>query len=684
MKVSANWLKDFVTLNPPFEKIAEDLTLAGLEVKKVEPVPGQKDHLFEIEITSNRPDWLSHIGVAREIAAAQNLSFKAPEMPKVPNRPMPQGWKINLKDQEACPYYTGVYIEGVQNLATPDFMKDRLAACGIRSISLIVDITNYVLLETGQPLHAFDADLLSGQEIQVRRAKAEEKFTAINGQAYPLASHDLVIGDSEKAVALAGVMGGKDTEVSARTRNIFLESAFFHPRFVRHTSRRLNLSSDSSYRFERRVDPEGVDYGRERAIALIEKYAKPRFISAVVKAGQKPVLAKPVIHLSVQETVKKLGAPLKQHQILSILNRLGFDSKQDSAESVKVHIPSFRADVTEPVDLIEEVARIYGFENIPETLPVRAPAGVSQSPLYRLEEDARNYCAAAGCYETVTFSLISTHGLDAEKELAQAVGVNNPQNQELSWMRPFFWPSFCQVIQKNLSWGAQRIPVFEIANLYHWNAAKKSITEQRWLGIALAGKFREKSWLDSERNYSFYDLKGILSGWLEHAGAEEVCFREIEKSFLINPGAETITVNGEVCGYVGEIHPRKLKHWDVNVPVYFAEVCLENVLTAVSQKRIFAEIPKYPSITRDLSVTVADSVNSGVIEEEIKKLGKGIVTHVELFDLFRGGRVPKGYKNLAYRVIYQSLEKTLLSEDIQKVHSGIAARIVEKYQASFQ
>lgn len=683
MKVSVNWLKDYVTINPPLEKVAEDLTLAGLEVKKIEPSADGKDTLLEIEITSNRPDWLSHLGVAREIAAVQNLSLKQLDLPKAVNRPMPQGWRINLKDLEACPYYTGVYIEGIQSLATPDFMKDRLAACGLRSIHVVVDITNYVLLEMGQPLHAFDADLLQGQEIVIRRAKAEEKFSAINGQQFILSPQDLVIADGERAVALAGVMGGKDSEVTSRTRNVFLESAFFLPRFVRQTSRRLNLSSDSSYRFERRVDPEGVDAGRERAIALIHQYAKPRFISAVIKSGQKPVLQKTSFHLSVNEVAKKLGTAIKTHQISSALIRLGFEAKQDSADSVKITVPSFRADVTETVDLVEEVARIHGFDQIPDTLPSRPPLLVKQSSVFKLEDAARAYFQGTGCYETVTFSLISSKGLNAERDLQHAVYVNNPQNQELCWMRPFFLPSLLQVVQKNLSWGAVRIPLFEVANLYKQGADKLPY-EERSLGVVLAGKFREKSWADSGRDYTFYDLKGLIREFLVRSGISEISFRPLQSPFYLNPGFEEVITRGKRVGTVGEVHPKFAKQWDVDLPVFAAELSLDLIAQAAEWKRTYQEVPRFPGIERDLSVQVAETVHAGTIEEDILKMGSGLLAHVEVFDLYQGERVPKGFKNLAFRLIYQSLERTLVSEEVHQIHTKIAAEIAKKYQAAFQ
>ncbi len=686
MKISTNWLKDFVALAPPLERIAERLTLAGLEVKKVEATPDRKDVVFEIEITTNRPDWLSHLGVAREIAAVENTALKVPwaSAKAEASRTPAHGWKIHLKDQDACPYYTGVYMEGIDpSLPAPDFMRDRLTACGVRPVSLIVDITNYVLLETGQPLHAFDADLLRGKEILVRRARSGEKMTAIDGKELILEPSDLVIADADRAVALAGIMGGRETEISARTRNIFLESAFFLPRGVRLSSRRIGLSSDSSYRFERRVDPEGVDLGRERAVSLIQQYLKPRFTSAVLRAGQSP--ARPVrIHLTSGELEKRLGVKIKPHQIASVFTRLGLESKQDGAETWKVEVPSFRADLTEPVDLLEEAARIYGFEEIPETLPARAPSIPNEDARLKLEDATRNYFSGLGFFEAVTFSLISGRGLDPEKDLGNAVKVHNPQNSELCWMRPHLWPGLLGVVQKNTSFGAGRIMFYEQARVYRIPEGAKQAHEEPAIGIVMSGKWRLKNWLDSEREATFHDLKGILESYLACSGLGGAKFEPSPRPFLLWPGAEKIMIAGREAGFLGEISPAVLKAWDLEDRVFYAELFLPVLAEAAVWKKTFREIPKFPAVERDLAVVVEESVHAGKIEEDIRSLGGPLLKEVILFDLFRGGRVPKGYKNLAFRLVYQSRERTLVSADIQTLHGEIAEKIAALFQASFQ
>ena len=684
MKISTNWLKDFVELAPPVSRIAERLTMAGLEVKKCETLKTPADTIFEIEITSNRPDWLSHWGVAREIAAVENLSLKNPVVDIEKNRVPAKGWDVKIKDAEGCPYYTGVLIEGITLNKTPDFIADRLLACGVRGVNLIVDITNYVLLEIGQPLHAFDADLVHGKEIQLRKARAGEKFHAINGSEITLKSDDLVVADAERAVALAGVMGGKDSEINARTRNVFLESAFFHPTRVRKTSRQHQLSSDSSYRFERRVDPEGVDLGSRRALWLIQKYAEPRSISAVIKAGEKPQLEVKMIHLRSDEVKKILGVEIKPSQVTSILTRLGLDVKPHSEGILKVGIPSFRPDLARSVDLVEEIARIYGYDNIPETLPAQEPLAVGESPRLVLERKVRHLLSGAGLNETVTFSLIAEEGLDPEQDLKHAVQIVNPLHHGLHWMRPTLVTSLLDVIQKNVNAGADSIRLFEIANIYNMPDAHKHPVEERVCAIALYGKKAAQTWLDTARPVTFYDLKGTVETVLGVAGCSEICTARATKSYLVTETAEEMRVWQTPVAFFGEVSAELCKARGLKEPVYYAEISFEKILSHVKGVRSFKEWPRYPAIERDLSLVVKTSVKGGDLMAEIRGMGQGLIREVTLFDLFRGKRVPEGYKNLAFRIIYQSVERTLVSDEVQKLHEKIAATLVQKYQASFQ
>lgn len=685
MKVSTNWLRDFVTLAPPITRIADRLTLAGLEVKKVDQIDDLQDTVFEIEITSNRPDWLSHVGVAREISAVEALSLKMPLLDIEAGRTPPAGWKIHIKDAEACPYYTGVLIEGITETRTPEFMVQRLLACGVRSVNLIVDITNYVLLEYGQPLHAFDADLIQGREIQVRKAKPGERLLAINDATIELNPNDLVIADSDYAIALAGVMGGKKTEISDRTRNVFLESAFFDPGRVRRASRNHQLSTDSSYRFERRVDPETVDHGRQRALSLIKQYAKPGRISSPVKAGEKPILRVKQVHIREEEIRDVLGCDIKPNQVASILTKLGCEVKQHAPGSWKVGIPSFRADLERPVDLVEEIARIYGYDAIPETLPARAPVSLTENPRLKLERRLRNLLSGVGLHEAVTFSLISDRGLDEKVDLASAVRIVNPLHHGLHWMRPTLVTGLLDAVQKNVNAGADSVPLFEIANVYSAGEAQKHPREERMLGIMLYGKRAAPNWIDHSREASLFDVKGIVETILGGASEGGWKLQKIHKSYLTPSTAREFVVGAERLAFLGAVSPEVCARWDLKGSAYYAEISLDKVAgKAGNVVKKFREWPRYPAVARDLSLTVKDEVPCEALIKEICELGGGLIRSVSLFDLFRGKRIPAGYKNLAFRMVYQSLERTLVSEEVQKLHDRIADTLVRKYQAAFQ
>lgn len=682
MKISTNWLKEFVTITPPLEGLADRLTMAGLEVKRIEVKPELKDTVLEVEITTNRPDWLSHLGVAREIRAVENTGLKLPPSRNVEHRPMPPGWKIELKEAEGCPYYTACLIEGVEWKETPDWMRNRLQACGVRSINLIVDITNYVLLEMGQPLHAFDADLFRGKEIQVRRAKPQEPLITIDGVRRVLTPDDLVIGDRERTVALAGIMGGRETEVNERTRNILLESAFFHPRWIRKSSLRYALASESSYRFERQVDPEGVDAARDRAIYLFQELTGARNVSAILKAGRKPTLTKQKIHLSLDYAKKILGMEIKPSQVHSALTRLGLDAKNENVETWVVGIPSYRPDLERPIDLVEEVARLIGYEKIPESLPARPPLDFVPHPLRKLEEKTRDFLAGAGLFETVTFSLVNPRdfevlGFDSKRMLS----IHNPINQDLTLLRPTFLASFLEVQSRNERVGERTVALFEIANLYSQSGKTEPPHEEKTLGILLAGE-RERGWTDSKRPLNFFDTKGIVESYLGFLGVCNHSFVTEERADCAE--SATVKIGKESIGFLGEVKSGVLAKWGLRFKSYFAEISLEKLSRLLPPLKKFKEIPRYPGIERDLSLVVEEKVTSQEIVDEIEKMAKGLIRQVELFDLFRGGRIPKGQKNLAFRVYYQSREKTLVSEEIQNLHASIADEIAKKFQAGFQ
>jgi len=683
MKISTDWLKDFVDLKPPIPNHAEALTEAGLEVESIEK-SASGDTVFQVEVTTNRPDWLSHWGVARELSAIHGMALLKPVIAdeKKLSRTPPAGWKVIAKDSEACPYYTGILIEGITESKIPDFILRRLESCGLRSINLIVDITNYVLLELGQPLHAFDADKLVGKQILIRRARKSEKLILISGATIELNEQDLVIADSEKALALAGVMGGKESEVSALSKNIFLESAHFIPRPVRDSARRHLLSTDSSYRFERRVDPCLVDMARLRAIQLISEYAKPKTISGVICAGQKPnpIVAK--IDLAQDFVTSTLGCDIKVNQISSALTRLGLEVRTVSSKAWKVTVPSFRADLTRPIDLVEEVARLYGFSNIPETLPTLLPGAVSMRPERRIQKKIREAMVGAGFNETVTFSLISKEGF-ADAELEAMVHLKNPLQAGLEWMRPSMLPSLLSVVHRNLRHGADSIALFEIANVYRRDS-KKEVSEEKTIGFVLTGKARVGQWLDPSREAAYFDLKGVMQGVLKLSGLSSESWEPANSPGLSSSVSEKVSVENFLLGYAGQVSQSWLKLWDIQTPVFYGELRISPLSSAMMSKKVFREIPKYPAMERDLSMMVPEQVYCHQVIQDIQDAGGTLVQNIQLFDLFQGGRIPKGCKNFSFRVTYLSRDRTLTADEIDALHSKIAQVLATKYQAQFQ
>lgn len=687
MKISLNWLRDFIKIAPPYEKLAEDLTMAGLTVEGVQEMAGEpRDVVFEVEVTTNRPDWLSHWGVAREAAAIRNLSLKIPDTYAKVRADLPAGWTLDLRDAEGCPYYSGVLIEGIPAMIeTPAWIKNRLTVCGVRLINFVVDITNYVLLETGQPLHAFDAALLKDSKIKIRRAKAGEKLVLIDSQEITLQASDLVIADANRPVALAGIMGGKSTEVTAQTRNIFLESAYFSAAFVRQSARRHGLKSDSSYRFERRVDPSGVDFARNRAIALILESAKPHkmAVSGVLRAGQLPETSKKSIKLLIDRIHQVLGITVKTSEVISILTRLGLSVSAPSSKSLLVKVPSFRSDLLEDTDLIEEVARIHGYGQIPETLPERAPVLVHDHPQFRLEGFLRPRLAGLGFHETVTFSLASDKGLEPD-ELKNAVELINPQNQEMRWMRPTLLPSLLTVLRKNLDMRSPQTFLFEIANVYRQAPRENKAQEDRVLALLICGQMRPAGWAEPARLAGYHDLKGMVKAVLESLGILKMNF-ELSESETFEPAIfEILKQSATTAGKIGQVRASVCAQWGIDEPVFFAEIKLEPMLKGWIRIKPLAELPRFPSVVRDLSIVVPEAVKAGEIHTLIAGLGQDLVKEVRVFDVFRGGRVPQNFKNLGISITYQSAQKTLVAEDIQDLHTRIAGHIAKQYHATFQ
>ncbi len=687
MKVSLNWLKDYVRAKGSAESLSNVLTLAGLNVEKLHKI--NDDFVFEIEITTNRPDWLSHIGVAREIHAVTGGSFALPPAALKRKFDLTRKIKVSIPNHDLCPYYSAVVLEEIEWQDTPEFMKKRLEACGIRSINLIVDITNYVLLEWGQPLHAFDLDLIHGDEITARSGRDGERMTALDGITYELNKNDIIISDSKGAVAIGGVMGGKDSEVSLRSKNILLESAFFKPSSVRQTARRLGLGSESSYRFERRVDPKGVDLARARAVYLISKYAKPKRISPVFHSGKPPVSGSQIT-LNLSEIMRILGIEIPAAKMKSFLSRLGLDVSARK-KSISVRVPSFRADLTRPIDLIEEVARLYGYDKIPETLPDLVPIDTVIQPILNLENKVRSLCVGLGFQEIITFSIVEETILKKLGITQQSVRLVNPQNKELCLMRPTLLSGLAQSVRRNLSVGQTDLWFFEVGNRYTaednplssdptdlrtTEPLKRSVSraglphEERMLGMAVSSEGR-LSWLDKKRPATFYDLEGVIKEFFHRLGVVSFEIELTDHPFFETGEAVQIKINGTHLGYYGSLSEQVRRLYDLDKLVYYAELSLKKLSQINVKQARFEDFPKFPSSPRDLTLIISDDLKSNVITDRIRKMAGALAVKIEVFDYFKGGQIPKGKKSLSFRIHYQAKDRTLQNEEVNKLHFEI-------------
>ncbi|MCX5698355.1 MAG: phenylalanine--tRNA ligase subunit beta [Candidatus Omnitrophica bacterium] len=677
MKVTYNWLKDFVNIKIPPQALAEKLTMAGLEVVALEKTG--EDFVLEIEITSNRPDWLSVLGIAREVAAITGKKINLGARCKVFDvRGKPKNLEpstknlITIEDKKDCPLYTARIIENVKVGPSPEWLKRRLESLGCRSVNNIVDITNYCLFELGQPLHAFDLDKLSQKEIRVRRANADEKIITIDGQTKILSPEILVIADTHKAVAIAGIMGGKETEVTVKTRNILLEGAVFNPLLVRRAKQKLGLQSESAYRFERGVDLEAVRSASWAAGELILKLAsgKPSGFSSL---GVSKVIH-PVINLDAAYLNKVLGTAIPVFKIKQILNRLGLRVKTKTKNILTVGAPSFRQDLKLPVDLVEEVARIYGYGKIPQTLPAVKP-GQEVSDKRGFICGIKNILSGLGLFEVITYSLVD-RGLLKKSGLnidAGLIEILNPLSKEQEVLRPALFPSLIRALAYNLDQQQERVSIFEIANIFSGQA--NAVAQEPLLGLALCGvnTFFTKQGLVRDEIILLH-LKGILETLFNRLGVENFDFWRQEDNKI------DIVINQKQAGFMLDLSPQILGAFDIkNRQVVLAQVNLEKLFSSINLGKKFLAIPKYPAITRDISLVINEDISVQEVLGAIEAKGAPLLVQAKIVDYYQGPQIPAGFKGLTISCIYRMDSRTLTEEEIAPARNDICSLLKERF-----
>ena len=638
--------------------------------------------IFDLEITPNRPDCLSHLGIARELSALSDQSLKNNpdyKTSKIKQRIANES-EINNLAPEKCSFYTARIIRNVQVTESPDWLKTKIESIGLRSINNVVDITNFVMMEMGQPLHAFDYNTLKGG-ICVRKASEGEKFTALDGLTYELSIDDLVIADKMKAIAIAGIMGGTDTGITEKSQDVLLESAHFLSSSIRKSSRTLGLSTDSSYRFERGVDPSQIIGSSELATKLILELAGGEAEEEIIVSGEVED-SNTIISLDSTKCRAVLGHSIENQEMFKILENLRI-KKIDTDENISNwEVPSYRKDLTRPADLYEEIARVYGIDNIPSRQSGWFSKASKSDDLFDFIETKANELSSIGFYETRTIKLTSKVKIEdcVCTDNSNAIAIKNPLSDDLTHLRPGLIASLIEVAERNLHQGAEELRFFETGTVFPGN--KKS-EEAQHLAILISGP-KQKSWNNPSPNpASFFSLKGILERIIDRP-IEFTLSDTLQKNaaFIAN-----ISIGEKTIGHAAQIIPARSRQIDARHPVFVSEINLNLVFEQRSKSIIYKELPKYPAVRRDIAMELPLSLPNVEIEKVLKGINSSLLESFKLFDLFHdetGNRMDKNKKSIAYSLTYRNHERTLKSAEVDTEHEQILNELKTKLPIEFR
>jgi len=674
MRFTYSWLKEYIDVKLKPKELAEKLTMAGLEIEAVSQADGE--WVFEAEVTTNRPDWLNIIGIAREVAAITDEKMAATKAGQHSSASTGRAAQpksaanciIQVLDKQSCPRYTGRIITGVKVAPSPEWLVKRLKSIGVRSVNNIVDITNFVLFETGQPLHAFDFDKLSGGRIIVRRAKGNEQIVTIDGVTRKLDLSMLVIADENAPVAIAGIMGGKGTEVTESTKTILLESAYFDPAITRKVSRCLGLGSDSSYRFERGVDLAGVKTASDRASALIAAIAGG-LTGKIIDIGKKSITQANVL-VNFQKVNDVLGTNVPTKEISRILKALGLKSGKTSKAGAVFTIPSWRRDLKKEEDLIEEIIRIYGYDKIC-TDSVFIPM---QPDLARIISDT---LVSFGLNEAITYSLVDKvlDDIFQPAPLVAAIKIKNPLSSDFAVLRRNIIAGILNAAKWNLNRNINDIKLFEIGPVYH--SEKLDRQEENHIVICLSGTRRD-NWQDGVNPVDFYYLKGITDSLFKKLGVSNYDIKPGQSGIFQAEQSAEIMIKGEPAGFLGKVEKGLLKKIDIDKDCFVCQINMDILVKHVELKKRFTALPKFPVVYRDISTLAKIETPLGDIVNMIKETAGDIIKEIKLFDVYKGEQIPKGHRSLIFRLTYQSFDKTLTDKEVEIIHSGIISALKEQ------
>jgi len=672
MVFSYNWLQSFFKKKlPKPEKLAEILTMKAFEVKELKKVG--KDWILDIDVLPNRgPDCFSHLGIAREIAAILNCKLQFEDWKLVEDEDLKAKdfVKVEVKDKNACPRYTARVISNVKVDPSPRWIQERLRVCGLRPINNIVDVANYAMLETGQPLHAFDLDKISRQKIIVRRTKKGEKITTLDDERYDLDRDVLVIADEDNLLAIAGIKGGKKAEIDKSTKIVVLESANFNQRVIRQGSKKIDLKTDASWRFEHGIDPNLTELGINRAANLISEIADGQICQGLIDFYPKKSLTKK-IKLDFDYVEKLLGLKITEKEIKSILKKLGFKISQSGASKLSVEIPTFRLDINTPEDLIEEISRIYGYQKIPSVFPMAALVPPERNLDIFWEDMVENILKEAGFSEVYNYSFLG----EKEAEIfnysinRELIEIENPISSDFKYLRPSLIPNLLKNVETNQKF-FKEIKIFELGKIYREKSIgkrKSKIEEKRMLSGVITGK-----------EDLFYLTKGVIDLLLNKLGISNVWYDEYEAtpensktSLWQRKKSAEIKVDHEEIGFLGEISPKIIENLKLEQKLVVFDIDFEKLSKLVSEEQEFRPISRFPAAVRDIAVLVPNFVRVEEVLNKIEIAGSPLVRDIDLFDIYEGEEIPEGKKNFAFHIIYQSDVRTLSTKEIDEIQQKI-------------
>ncbi|MHB1455706.1 MAG: phenylalanine--tRNA ligase subunit beta [Armatimonadota bacterium] len=674
MLVPVEWLREYTDFDLNPAELADRLTMSGLEVEEISEESGQV--VFSTYVTPNRPDLLSITGVARDISALLDADFRYPTVCVDENGPVVETLAgVRIDTPVNCPRYSARVIQNVKITASPKWMQDRLVAAGMRPINNVVDATNYVLLEMGQPLHAFDYDLIAGHQIIVRQAEQGEKITTIDGEERELNPNMMVIADTKRAVALAGIMGGYDSEVSSRTKNVLIESAHFNRLSIRKTARALQMGTEASFRYERNVDPALTVIALDRVTQLITQTSGGSVAKGII--DEYPVKHEPVcLEIRPDRSNMMLGFNLSADQIAHYLSKLGMGV--DCSCGIKVTVPTFRPDIQHEEDLIEEVGRIYGYECIPSTLPVGKTMQGRDNEQNKLKFRISDILISAGMQEVVTGSMVASVTNDNQ------IVIRNPLNDELNRLRDNLLLDLINIIAYNNSRGTKDTALFQIGHIFVPSA--ETFEEKLSIAGAITGNMWGAAWnIDkSQLAVDFFMCKGIVESLLDRLGIVNVRYKAVARN-RFHPGRTAVIEADDMqLGIIGEISAETSHEYDLPGRVCAFELDFNTVMALSGKSEKFAPLSKYPAITRDLAVVVPLETPCELIIDLLMSGSDNLLESLSLFDIYTGKPLLDGQKSMAFKAAFRSKDRTLRDEDVEARLLNMKDKLAKSLGATFR